>query len=95
MKIEISQNDFGTICVCALRYCMGRRTYMPRMVQDIVLEHFDDLSDRDLEVLANDETFQYRMGLWGDTCDKEDWLRFWTKLKEKRSERHDKEGSDS
>ena len=62
MTIDISQEDFGTLCVCALRYCHGRRTYMPSLVQQIVMAHFKDLSDRDLKVIADDESFQSANG---------------------------------
>ena len=81
MNIEISQQDFGTLCICALRYCHGRRTYMPSMVQEIVTAHFNDLSDKDLHVIAQDEGFQRDMHLWGDDCDKRSWERFYEKLK--------------
>ena len=87
MTIDISQEDFGTLCVCALRYCHGRRTYMPSLVQHIVMAHFKDLSDRTLKVIADDERFQADMSLWGDTCDMVDWKNFYQMLREYREER--------
>ena len=27
------REDFETIFICAVRYCIGRQTYMPRLVQ--------------------------------------------------------------
>lgn len=86
MTIDISQEDFGTLCVCALRYCHGRRTYMPSLVQGIVTTHFKDLSDCDLRVIAEDERFQSDMNLWGDECDKADWQWFYKILREYRQE---------
>ena len=82
MKIEIDKKDFRTLCICALRYCHGRRTYMPSLVQGIVIPHFKDLSDKDLEVIANDEKFQSESNLWGDECDKADWQWFYKMLRE-------------
>lgn len=90
MTIDISQEDFGTLCVCALRYCHGRRTYMPSLVQQIVMAHFKDLSDRDLKVIAEDERFQSDMNLWGDECDKADWQWFYKILREYRQEERSK-----
>lgn len=87
--IDISQEDFGTLCVCALRYCHGRRTYMPSLVQNIVMAHFKDLSDRELKTIANDERFQTDMSLWGDVCDMVDWKNFYQKLREAQKERED------
>lgn len=78
--IDISKEDFGTLCICALRYCHGRRTYMPGLVQDIVKAHFTDLSDRELKVIADDKKFQSDMKLWGDECDRIDWEKFYYEL---------------
>ena len=84
---DISQEDFGTLCICALRYCHGRRTYMPSLVQSIVVRHFKDLSDRDLKVIADDEQFQSDIDLWGDTCDMVNWKNFYQILRELQTER--------
>ena len=78
---NMEQEDFGTLCICALRYCHGRKTYMPSMVQRIVRNHFNDLSDKDLRVILEDEEFQNHMELWGDDCDKFDWQRFYGDLR--------------
>lgn len=86
MTIDIDQGDFGTLCICALRYCHGRRTYMPSLVQRIVMAHFKDLSERDLRVIADDEQYQSDLSLWGDLCDKADWDRFYQRLKAYRGE---------
>ena len=86
MTIDIDEEDFGTLCICALRYCHGRRTYMPSLVQRIVMAHFKDLSDRTLNVIADDEQFQSDMGLWGDGCDIVDWKNFYQILREWKAE---------
>lgn len=80
MKIDISQNDFGTLCICAIRYCQGRRTYMPSLVQSIVGSHLEELSDKDIQVMMNDCEFQKRFDLYGDECDKVDWLKWEQKV---------------
>ena len=85
--IDINQEDLGVLCVCALRYCHGRRTYMPRLVQEIVERHFADLSERDLVAIAEDEKFQTNMNLWGDDYDKVDWDKFYIALKAYIAER--------
>ena len=78
--IDISQEDFGTLCICALRYCHGRRSYMPGLVQEIVREHFTDINDSSLKVITDDKKFQSDMQLWGDECDKIDWEKFYIQL---------------
>jgi hypothetical protein len=87
MKIDIEQEDFGTLCICALRYCHGRQTYMPSLVQDIVSAHFKDLAPRDLKVIADDERFQRECNLWGDKYDKVSWDNFYMALNEFRQGR--------
>lgn len=51
---EIDREDFGSLCICAVRYCLGRRTYMPTLIQRIVSSHLRELSDKDLGVLRDD-----------------------------------------
>ena len=87
--IDISQDDFGTLCICAIRYCHGRQTYMPSFIQGIVRSHFKDLSDRDIDVMVEDCEFQRTMDLYGDEkIDKPGWLQFEIDLKEERAKRY-------
>lgn len=87
MKIEISQEDFGTLCICALRYCHGRRTYMPSLVQMIVGSHLKELSDKDIGVMVDDSDFIKRYDLYGDECDKVDWLKWEEKVRAEQAKR--------
>lgn len=88
MTINISQTDFGTLCICALRYCQGRQTYMPSLVQEIVGAHLDELSDRDITVMVNDCDFQESMNLYGDErIDKPGWLKWRDKVREEDMKR--------
>ena len=77
---NITQEDFGTLAICAIRYCQGRQTYMPDLVRGIVAPHLHDLSDKDLCVLIDDCDFQATMNLYGDErIDKPGWIR-WKEL---------------
>lgn len=76
MSIDLSEEQFGILSICALRYCHGRRTYMPSLVQRIVGIHLSELTDKDIEVMMNDCQFQRKMNLYGDDCDKVDWLKW-------------------
>lgn len=80
MSVELSEEQFGILSICALRYCHGRRTYMPSLVQKIVGTHLSELSDKDIEVMVNDCQFQRRFDLYGDDCDKVDWLKWEEKV---------------
>lgn len=76
MSIELSEEQFGILSICALRYCHGRRTYMPSLVQGIVRAHLSELSDKDIEVMMDDCKFQRQFNLYGDDCDKVNWLKW-------------------
>lgn len=77
MKISIDQEHFGTLCICAVRYCFGRMSYMPGLVQDIVGAHLKELSDKSLAVMLDDCDFQDRMNLYGDeSIDKPGWIKW-------------------
>ena len=85
---EINKHDFGTLAICAIRYCHGRQTYMPSMVQGIVKSHIDMIDDRDLHVMIEDCGFQERCNLYGDDIiDKPDWLRWKEFLLEEQKKR--------
>lgn len=83
MRIDIGKRDFATLCICAIRYCHGRQTYMPSLVQQIVGGHLKEISRSDLQVMLDDCDFQRRMRLYGDEkIDKPDWLRWEQKVKD-------------
>ena len=88
LKIKIDQTDFGTLCICAIRYCQGRRTYMPDLVREIITPHLSDLSDRDLAVMIDDCESQDRMNWYGDErIDKPGWIEWRYKLEAERVSR--------
>ncbi len=89
MSIKVNEQDFGTVCVCALRYAMGRETYMPSLVRDFVRPLLTKLPDKTLAVMIMDCEEQERMNLWGSaTIDKPGWVKWKQELlaeKERRS----------
>lgn len=77
VKLDLDEQDLGTLCICAVRYCHGRQTYMPSLVRDIVRPLLPKLSNKDLGVMVNDCGFQRRMELYGDdVIDKPGWLQW-------------------
>ena len=90
MKTTISKEDFGLLCVCAIRYCMGRETYMPELIQGIVKENLKNITDKDLGVMISDCEWQKDVGMYGDPyMDKPGWQLFAKKLKEEQERRRD------
>lgn len=93
LKLKIDQTDFGTLCICAIRYCHGRQTYMPDLIREIIQPHLSELADREIDVMLDDCGFQERMHLWGDErIDKPGWLE-WRKTLEAEKERRMPQGA--
>lgn len=75
--MKITDDDFGALAVCAIRYCQGRKTYMPELVRGIVRGHISEVTDKDLQVMINDCESQATMQLWGDErIDKQGWIEW-------------------
>lgn len=75
--IRISENNFGILAICAIRYCQGRQTYMPDLVRSVVKNHLDAVEDNDLAVMIADCEFQEWANLYGDEkIDKPGWLKW-------------------
>lgn len=77
MNIKVDREQFGVLCVCAIRYCHGRETYMPSLVQGIVRQHLQQIEDNELHVMIADCDFQETMDLYGyEQIDKPVWLKW-------------------
>lgn len=85
----IDREKLGLLCICAVRYCQGRETYMPDLVRGIVRPYLKVLTDRDLNVMVEDCGFQERMHLYGDEkIDKPGWVKWREELKAEQERRN-------
>ena len=50
-KVSIDNDNFQIILTCAVRYSLGRRTYMPHLVMDYIAPLVPMLSDKTLAVI--------------------------------------------
>lgn len=90
MTIEIDKN-FETILLCAVRYAIGRKSYMPSMVIDYITPLLPHLSDNILRLIA-DEIIEYRSykgGLGDEKIDRPYWEQFLRKIKVEMEKRHE------
>lgn len=88
--IKTTKDNYGTLAICAIRYCHGRQTYMPSLVMGILEPHLSELTDKDLAVMIEDCYFQERMHLYGDEhIDKPGWLRWKNRLLQEKRRRED------
>ena len=86
--ITLSQKDFGTLAICAIRYCHGRQSYMPELVRDIIRPYLGRISDKDLNIMFEDCEFQRQTEMYGDEkIDKPGWIEWENELKAERERR--------
>ncbi len=88
MRISLNDEDFGTLAIDAIRYSMGRMTYMPDLVRSIVRPHLSELTDKDLGVMIEDCARQARYEDYGDEhIDKPGWIKWAEELKAEKERR--------
>lgn len=82
---EISREDFGSLCICAVRYCLGRKTYMPSNIQRIVSANIKYISDIDLNVIYADIIKHggptHDIDAYGNYTNYKDWYDFFNTIK--------------
>lgn len=76
--IDPTNDDFGAGCNCAVRYCLGRRSYMPSLVCRYIISLLPELTDKTLDCFERDIAERKRTGFdFGDSCDYETWDAFY------------------
>lgn len=76
--------DFGTILICAVRYSIGRRSYMPGLVQGYIRPLLPLLDKKTLYITQKDieAAAQYPGGLGDEDIDRPGWITFLEAVKE-------------
>ena len=83
-------NDLGSLMICAVRYAIGRETYIPRIVQDFIRKYPKAIDERVKSVILrdieeNDRVTEhqlpngrsYKLDYLGDTqIDRPGWIAF-------------------
>lgn len=83
--------DFGFVCVCAVRYCLGRRTYAPGTVMGFIRPLLPRLDSKTLYVMARDIAEADNLG---DTeIDAPMWAEFLTEIEKERKRRKNDENA--
>ena len=88
--VEIDKN-FESILICAVRYAIGRQTYIPSMVIDYITPLLPYLSDNTLRLIANEitEYEAYEGGLGDEKIDRPYWKQFLRKIRLEIGGRHE------
>lgn len=82
--IMLKQDEFNCLALCAFRYALGRMTYMPSLIQEILTRHKVGLEAHEklLMIKEIDEAIRLKRAGWA--CDEADWLRFKEVLKDEQ-----------
>lgn len=76
--VDPTNDDFGAVCNCAVRYCLGRRSYTPNLVCRYITPLLPELTDKTLDCFERDIAERKRTGFdFGDSCDCETWDAFY------------------
>lgn len=86
--VEISKENFNILCVCSVRYAIGRRSYMPSLIVDLLNSRMNDLTDNTIKLCIEDIEFQETINSLGSGCDIQLWLDFKDRLKFVLERRH-------
>ena len=71
--------ELSLMLACAVRYALGRRTYVVSTVTDYVMDHLPQLDKKIMFSMIRDiKECQY----YGHDCDKEDWMRLLAALED-------------
>ena len=87
VPVDLQDDNFGTMLNCAVRYALGRRTYMPSLVISFITPLLPKLSSKTVWCFDQDVTDARYTGGYGDPCDTNDWLRFLAAVRAERTRR--------
>lgn len=80
MRVVEIDEDFGVVFNCAIRYCLGRQTYMPSLVIDFIRPLLPQLDNKTLSIIENDIKNAESYG--NEKIDKLIWVRFLSEVEE-------------
>ena len=89
--VEINK-DFETILLCAIRYAIGRKSYMPSLVIDYITPLLPYLSEDVLKLIVNEiiEHYTYEGALGDEKIDKPYWKQFLREIRLEMGGRNEK-----
>ena len=89
--IDIKDEDFGAILICAVRYCLGRHTYMPGLIIGYITPLLPHISDNTLRCMETDLCQPDLYGGFGEARINEPiWIKFRCDIQEEIQRRKEK-----
>ena len=71
---RFEDSDFELICICAMRYALSRKSYVPRVVRQYITKNDQLISNNDLKVMFDDITTSRIAEI--DSLEQQEWLNF-------------------
>ena len=89
--IDINDKDFGALLICAVRYCLGRHTYMPGLIIGYITPLLPRISDNTLRCMEADLSQPDLYGGFGnEKIDEPIWIKFRCNVQEEIQRRKEK-----
>ena len=89
--IDINDKDFGALLICAVRYCLGRQTYMPGLIIGYITPLLPRISDNTLRCMETDLSQPDLYGGFGNKkIDEPIWIKFRCNVQEEIQRRKEK-----
>jgi len=85
--ITITNKEFQQFIIYAERYAIGRMTYVPSAVNDIILKYLPFIANNTLGVLIQDIELEANREMLGMDFDKKMWLELLDTLRNERDRR--------
>ena len=86
--IDLQNDDFGAVLNCAVRYAIGRQSYMPSLVIGFITPLLPHLNNRTLWCFDQDVTNAKWEGGYGDPkIDEPGWMKFLEAVRAERIRR--------
>ena len=96
VPIDIKDKYFGALLICAVRYCLGRQTYMPGLIIGYITPLLPRISDNTLRCIETDLIQPDLYGGFGDEkIDEPIWIKFRCDIQEEIQKRKEKRGENA
>lgn len=84
VELALTRTDFEILLISAFRYSLGRSSYVPSVIIDIIENNTKQVRESTLKLFINEIEERKRIGLnsLGMSVDIESWLGLQEKLKE-------------
>lgn len=83
--VDLQDDNFGAVLNCAVRYALGRRTYMPYLVTSYITPLLPYLSDKTIWCFERDLEECRDFGM---EMDRGTWTQFQEKVKQEAGRRN-------